>query len=160
MFDGIIEIRRSYDHVIVIPFVEEDKILKLKGTSSFVPNSSLLAQHSDTLSSNLLWHAHFGHINYDSIRIMKQKGIQELPTIPRKLSPCNACILGKHCQQTFYGSTSRTSRKLSLIHSDIFGPMLVPYANGHKYLLTFIDDYTRMFLGLFVEREISGFCNF
>ena len=86
--------------------VEEDKLLKLKGTSSFQSNSALLAQHSDTLSSSLLWHARFGNINYESIRIMKQQGIQGLPTIPRKLSPCNACILGKHCKQPFYGSTS------------------------------------------------------
>jgi hypothetical protein len=24
------------------------------------------------------------------------------------------------------------------------GPMLVPSANGNKYMMTFIDDYTRM----------------
>jgi hypothetical protein len=67
MFDGIIEIRKASDQVIVMTGAEEDKLLKLKGTSSFQSNSALLAQHSDTLSSNLLWHARFGHINYDSI---------------------------------------------------------------------------------------------
>ena len=92
IFDGIIEIRQTSHNVIVMIGVEEDKLLKLKGTSSFPSNSSLLAQHSDTLSSSLLWHAHFGHINYDNIRVMKQRGIQGLPTVPRKLSPCNACI--------------------------------------------------------------------
>jgi hypothetical protein len=51
MFDGIIEIRRAFDHVIVMTGVEEDKLLKLKGTSSFQSNSTLLAQHSDILSS-------------------------------------------------------------------------------------------------------------
>jgi hypothetical protein len=66
MFDGIIEIRKAYDRVIVMTGVEEDKLLKLKGTSSFQSNSILLAQHSDTLSSSLLWQACFGHINYDS----------------------------------------------------------------------------------------------
>jgi hypothetical protein len=106
MFDGIIEIIKAYDRVIVMTGVEEDKLLKLKGTSSFPSNSALLAQHNDSLSSILLWHARFGHINYDSIWIMKQQGIQGLPTIPKKISPCNACILGKHCKQPFYGSTS------------------------------------------------------
>jgi hypothetical protein len=71
MFDGIIEIRKVYDQMIVMTGVEEDKLLKLKGTSLFQFNSALLAKHSDTLSSSLLWHAHFGHINYDCIRIMK-----------------------------------------------------------------------------------------
>ena len=101
VFDGIIEIQRTSNDVIVMTGVEEDKLLKLKGTSSFLSNSTLLDQHSDTLSSSLLCHARFGHINYDSIKIMKQRGIQGLPTIPRKLSPCNACILGKHYKQPF-----------------------------------------------------------
>jgi hypothetical protein len=47
--------------------VEEDKLLKLKGTSS--SNHSILLAQSDTLSSSLLWHARFGHINYDSIKL-------------------------------------------------------------------------------------------
>lgn len=98
MFDGIIEIHRASDHVIVMTGDEEDKLLKLKGTSTFTPNSSHLDQHSDTLSSILLWHAHFGHICYDNIKIMKQQGIQGLPIIPRRFSPCNSCILGKHCK--------------------------------------------------------------
>ena len=34
MFDGIIEIRRDDDHVVVMNGVEDDKILYLKGTSS------------------------------------------------------------------------------------------------------------------------------
>jgi hypothetical protein len=38
MFDGIIEIRKASDQVIVMTGVEEDKLLKLKGTSSFQSN--------------------------------------------------------------------------------------------------------------------------
>ena len=34
MFDGIIEIRRAYDNVIVMTGVEDDKLLKLNGNSS------------------------------------------------------------------------------------------------------------------------------
>ena len=94
---------------------------------------------------------------------MKHEGIQGLPTIPRNISPCNACILGKHCRQPFYGSTSRASRKLGLIHSDLCGPMHVHYANVNKYLLTFIDDYTRMcwmdyLLRRFIMNGIIIFC--
>ena len=76
--------------------VEDNKLLKLNGTSSNSQNSTNLVQHNSNLSSSLLWHARFGHINYDSLRIMKQKGVQGIPTIPRQLSPCDACILGKH----------------------------------------------------------------
>jgi transposase InsO family protein len=144
VFDGIIEIRRAFDHVVVMTGVEDDKLLKLKGTSSNAKNSANLAQQSGNLSSILLWHARFGHINYDSLILMKQKGIQGLPTIPRQLSQCDACILGKHSKQPFHDSMSRASRKLDLIHSYLCGPMHVPSTNGNKYLMNFIDDYTRM----------------
>jgi hypothetical protein len=91
---------------------------------------------------------------------MKQQGIQGLPTIPRNISPCNACILGKHCKQPFYGSTSRASRKLGLIHSDLCGPMPVQFANGNKYLLTFIDDYTRMCWVYLLKEKSQVFATF
>lgn len=67
IFDGIIEIHRTPDNEIVMAGVQEDKILKLKGTSSIVlkshDNSTHLTQQSDTLSSSLLLHTCYGHIN-------------------------------------------------------------------------------------------------
>ena len=47
--------------------VEEDKLLKLHGMSSVALNTTYLVQQNDTLSSSLLWHACFGHVNYESI---------------------------------------------------------------------------------------------
>jgi len=75
---------------------------------------------------------------------MKNQGIKRLPTVPRKITPCDACILGKHCKQPFHSSSFRASRKLGLIHSNLCGPMPVATSNGNKYVLTFIDDYSRM----------------
>jgi len=43
VFDGIIEIKIAFDHVVFMPGVEDDKILKMKGTSSNVPNSTNLS---------------------------------------------------------------------------------------------------------------------
>ena len=57
VFDGIIEIRKAYDHVVFMTGVEDDKLLKLKGTSSNAQNSAYLVQQSGNLSSSLLWHA-------------------------------------------------------------------------------------------------------
>jgi hypothetical protein len=96
------------------------------------------------MSSSLLWHVKFGHINYDSFCLMRKNGVFGLPTIPRKLKQCDACILGKHKKQPFHHSTFRACRKFELIHSDLCGPMPIPSANGYKYIMTFIDDYTKM----------------
>ena len=143
IFDGKVEIRRAADNQTVMTGVEEDKLLKLHGMLYVALNTTYLIKKNDTFSSSLLRDARFGHVNYESIRIMKQQGIKRLATVPRKLSPCNACILGKHHKQSFQNSKSRATRKLSLIHYDLCGPMPVSTMNGNKYTLTFIDDYSR-----------------
>ena len=106
IFDGIIKIRRAFDHAVIMNDVEEGTLLKLNGTSSnnSRENYALLAQQSDILSPSLLWHARFGHINYGIIKIMKKKGIKGLLTILRNITPCDACIIGKHCKQPFHSS--------------------------------------------------------
>jgi hypothetical protein len=70
--------------------------------------------------------------------------VSSLPTIPRNLQQCGACILVKHNKQPFHDSTLGAHKKLDLIHSDLCGLMLVPFALGNRYIMTFIDDYTRM----------------
>ena len=37
----------------------------------------------------------------------------------------------------------RSSEKLQLVHSDVCGPMPTESLGGHRYFVTFIDDYTR-----------------
>ena len=96
-----------------------------------------------TLPSSLLWHARFGHLNYDSLYLLKKNGVVGFPTISRKLKQCDACILGKHSKQYFHDSYSRAHRKIELIHSYLCGPMHFPSKNGNKYMMTFIDDYIR-----------------
>jgi len=74
--------------------------------------------------------------------LLKKNGVTSLPTIPKKLKQRDACILGKHSKQSFHDSHSKAHRKLEIVHSDLCGPMHVPSANGNKYMMTFIDDYT------------------
>jgi transposase InsO family protein/adenylate kinase family enzyme len=145
MFGGKVEIRKDSDNMVVMTGIEDGRLLKLNGTSSHTHTVAYLSHHdSGIIPSSLLWHARFGHINYDSLRLLRKNGVSGFPTIPRKLKQCDACILGKHNKQPFHDSTSRACRKLELIHSDLCGPMHVPSANGNKYIMTFIDDYTRM----------------
>ena len=88
---------------------------------------------------------------------MKKKGIKGLPTVPRNIIPCDACIIRKHCKQPFHSSSFRASRKLGLIHSNLCGPMHVAIANGNKYVLTFIDDYSRMCSVYFLKNKSQVF---
>ena len=98
-------------------------------------NFAYLSHHNEgTLSSSFLWHARFGHINYDNLRMLKKTCVSSFPTILTKLKQCDACILGKYIKHAFHDSTSRTCRKIELIHSYLCSPVLVPYVNGNTYL--------------------------
>ena len=138
--------------MVMITRVEDGRLLKLKGTYYCAHNFGYHShQNEGTLSSSLLWHARFGHINNDNLRLLKKNGVSRLPTIPRKLKQCDAYIVRKHSKQPFYDSTSRACRKLGLIHSYLCGPLPLQATNGNKHIMSFIDDYTRM-LGILVER--------
>ena len=91
---------------------------------------------------------------------MKHKGVQGLPTIPRQLSPCDACTLGKHSKQPFNDSMFRASRKLGLIHLDLCGPMPIPSAIGNKYIMTFIDDFMKMCWVYLLKEKSQDFDTF
>jgi hypothetical protein len=75
LFDGKVEIRSSDNMVVMIGW-EDERLLNLKGTSTRAQNFAYLSHHDEgTLSSSLLWHARFGHINYDSLRVLKKNGV-------------------------------------------------------------------------------------
>jgi hypothetical protein len=120
MIDGKVEIRKDFDNMLVMTGIEDGRLLKLNGTSAHTHIAAYLSPHdSGIIPSSLLWHARFGRINYDSVCLLRKNGVSDLPTIPRKLKQCDACILGKHSKQPFHDSTSRACRKLELIHSDL-----------------------------------------
>ena len=82
MFDGIVEIRKSSDNQVIMTGYEDGKLLKLKGSSARVQNYAYLSQHGEgNLSSSSLWHARFGHLNYNSLRLLRKNGVFGLPTI-------------------------------------------------------------------------------
>eukprot|EP00253_Pinus_taeda_P007027 PITA_07027 len=86
MFEGKIEVRKASDHSLDMIGIEEERLLKLHGTSPRARHFSYNSHHEEgTLPSSLLWQDRFGHFNYDSLRLLKKNGVSGLPTIPRKL---------------------------------------------------------------------------
>jgi hypothetical protein len=73
MFDGKVEIRKDSDNMVVMTRMEDGRLLKLKGTSAYTQNVAYLSHHSEgIIPSSLLWHARFGHINYDNLFVEKE----------------------------------------------------------------------------------------
>eukprot|EP00253_Pinus_taeda_P003561 PITA_03561 len=94
---------------------------------------------------NWLWHLRFGHLNFGGLNLLHRKGmVRGLPLIEKPDSLCEGCILGKQHKERFpAGKSIRAKAPLEIVHSDVCGPMQVPSLGGNRYVLTFIDDYTR-----------------
>jgi len=91
MFDGKIEVRKASDHSLFMTGIEEERLLKLQGTSAHAQNSSYNSHYEEgTFPSSLLWHARFGRLNCESLCLLKKNVVTGLPTIPRKLKQCDA----------------------------------------------------------------------
>ena len=67
-----------------------------------------------------------------------------LPKIAIPSQVCEECVVSKqHRSQFPQGKSWRAKNVLELIHSDNCGPIKPSSNGGKKYLITFIDDYTR-----------------
>ena len=104
--------------------------------------SCLVAEVKDP---SWLWHFHSGHLSFGRLKTLQQKNmVTSLPKINIPSQVCEECVVGKqHRTQFPHGKSWRAKGVLELIHSDICGP-ISPFSNGGKrYLITFIDDYTK-----------------
>jgi hypothetical protein len=102
-----------------------------------------------------LWHKRLGHISKKTLDEMVHKGQVrgvDLNEKPRE-QPCPACTQGKSTRLPFGEGTSKTSRPLELIHSDVCGPIETASLSGKRYLVTFIDDYSRYTHIYFLQKK-------
>jgi hypothetical protein len=61
----------------------------------------------------------------------------------------------KHPQETFNkGKSQRASMPLDMIHSDLMGPFPHPYINKVRFVLIFVDDFSR-FTWIYFLRQKS-----
>lgn len=86
-----------------------------------------------------------GHHNHDSLRRMVKKGhLEHIEAVSGEDKFCEPCIRAKmkklHLSRKGHNSASRP---LQIIHSDVGGPVNVKSRSGHRYWITFVDEYTR-----------------
>ena len=102
-----------------------------------------LALVHEKLDSNKIWHRRLGHVNFHALT-----SIEKLVTRMLKLShihneSCKGCALRKNTKNPFPHSLSKTKDVLELVHSDLCGPMSLPFIGGCLHYLIFVDDFSR-----------------
>ncbi|MCR9067183.1 MAG: hypothetical protein NXI00_24670, partial [Cytophagales bacterium] len=84
-----------------------------------------------------IMHERFGHLS--------RNGLQRIGIKCQSLVGCRGCREGEHPRAAYDKKRPKVKSKkiLELIHSDVCGPMQVESFGGSRYIVTFIDDYTR-----------------
>ncbi len=84
-----------------------------------------------------LWHKRLGHLNkIDVKRTIGCEGDAK--------DVCETCAMGKQASQPVPKKVqSKAENPLELVYSDVLGPFEVASLSGSKYVVTFIDEYTK-----------------
>jgi len=109
-----------------------------------------------------LWHFRYGHLNFGGLRTLyKKEMVEGLPQISAPLEICEDCVVSKQHRAQFPQRKSwRAKSPLALVHSDICGP-ISPISNGGKrYIITFIDDFSRKIWVYFLQEKSEAFAAF
>lgn len=90
-----------------------------------------------------MWHRKLGHLNYRKMLEMKAAGDISFQNNEVAVMNCIVCAEGKPTRKEFSSSSSQTTEVLELVHSDLMGPMETMSNGGSRYVLLFIDDFSR-----------------
>ena len=100
--------------------------------------------------SSMLWHRRLGHISIERMKKLVNDGVLSTLDFSDFETYVN-CIKGKQTNKSKKG-VKRSTNLLEIIHTDIFCPDMD--ADGLKYLIAFIDDYSRyMYLYLLLSKD-------
>ena len=84
--------------------------------------------------------------------------VEGIPQIQPSTRACIGCVIGKHPEQSYEKGKERIeSQPLGLVHSDPIGPLPTPSYGRSRYVLTFIDDYSRFCWVYFLKLKSEVF---
>ena len=158
--DSVVVKELDDDALVAVGQVNDNS--RLYSFSHFVPSSPSRALLTHSNSESKLWHERFGHLNYRYLQKLGTKDVVTcLPRISFSEGVCSGCSMGKHPEERFdKGKAWRALEVLQLVHSDVAGPFPAPSFSKARYVLTFIDDYSRFTWVYFLIHKSEVFDRF
>lgn len=112
---------------------------------SSISSSDLLScsafLHPTNSSNYLLFHRRLGYFS-DKILFQVLKTYNKLVSFNKLTSFYEACQYNKNYQITFLSSVSKSATPLELLHTNLWGPFVVPFKEGYQYYIQFLDDFS------------------
>ena len=90
--------------------------------------------------------------------LRKECMVEGIPSIKFSNGTCKGCVVGKHVERGYEeGKVRRFFQVLDLVHSDLIGPISTPSYGNSRYVLTFIDDFSRYYWVYFLKLKSKVF---
>ena len=146
-----------------------DKIIFMdhRNENVYTIDISIYEGHNRCFSSmhdeSWLWYKMLGHVNINFItQLNKNELVIGLPKISfEKDKVCEACQMGKQIKTSFKNKNFiSTSRPLTLLHMDLFGPSRTTSIRGKSYAFIIIDEFSRYTWVLFLAHKNNVFHEF
>lgn len=110
----------------------------------------------------MLWHERYGHLSHRGMQRLQSKNmVHGLPKFDAQSFTCSDCLIGKQPRNPIpKASMWRAKEVLELVHSDICSPISPISNSGKRYLLCFIDDFSRKGWVYFLKEKSEAFIHF
>ncbi|KAK3006561.1 hypothetical protein RJ639_015634 [Escallonia herrerae] len=129
------------DALVVMKGLKQNSLYWLQ--CSTVTRAAAGASSSDIDSDTTeLWHIPLGHMSERGMDVLSKQGLLGSKKTG-KLDFYEHCVFEKQCRVKFSRAVNSTKNMVDYIHSDLWGPSTVPSRGGGRYMLTFIDDFSR-----------------
>lgn len=111
-----------------------------------------------------LWHKRLGHLSHKGMQELAEKemvlGLTPFKMSERK-SLCDVCMKGKQNRESIpKKSVWKPERGLQLVHTDICGPITPVSSSNKRYMINFIDDYSRKCWSYFLAEKSEALQTF
>lgn len=103
-----------------------------------------------------VWHRRMGHTS-ERVMVKTQLVTYGMPALRRDIKTTSSgCMKGKQTVSTFpLQSTSKTSRVLELVHTDLMGSIQTVSNGEARYVLTFVSAFLRFVVAYFLRKKIK-----
>ena len=129
-----------------------DGMFKLNDENNKVSTSSVYM-----LSSINFWHASLCHINSRYVGIMSNLGL--IPRLSKDFEKCETFSQAKITKRP-YKSVVRNTELLELIHSNLCEFEAILTCRRNRYIITFIDDFSKYTIIYFLRNKSDAFGKF
>lgn len=115
-------------------------LFMLEGETLLEANACIVSTNEGE-ESTMMWHNKLGHMSERGLKILSDRKL--LPGLKSVNLPfCEHCVTSKQHRLAFGRSVARSKHILDLIHSDVWESSELSLG-GARYLVSFIDDYSR-----------------